>query len=394
MVARRFVLIALSAIVLFPPASSAAPAVSWSQRMQQLSEVMRKLLPDLAATKPNHRDLQVNAKRLAALAHAIETPGKQTPPPGDYDPSLELFAGMLAEDTKEAAAAIKAGNVEYGRKLLRSATASCIGCHTRHDKGARFTAVPDTAMKKLDKVEQAELHVAMREFDRGLELFQEVVADKNYAEKAPFAWELAVRRALLVAVSVKRDPAAAERVVDAVLATPSLPGFLRTYAQGWKKSIAAWRADKKPSSESPEQLWKEAERLLTEARNTQRYRVDRSADVAYLRMSSLLHDYLRQRPTGERAAEALYLLGHALEATSDPQFWTLPQSYFEQCIRKAPHSETAMRCYDRFEEAVHIGYSGSGGLRIPADVQRRLTTLRKLAEPERKEKPVGEPPRG
>lgn len=387
----RFAVTALSTLVAWP--AFGAP-VSWSQRMQQLSDVMRKLLPDLAATTPNRKDLERNATRLASLAHAVKTPGKQTPPPADDDPSLDLFAEMLAEDTKEAAAAIKAGNVDYGRKLLRSATASCIGCHTRHDKGVQFPAIPDAAMKKLDKVQQAELHVAMREFDRGLELFEEVVADKNFAEKNTFAWELAVRRALLVAVSVKRDPDAAEKVVNAVLATPSLPGFMRTYAQGWKKSIEAWRAEKKKSPETPDMLWKESERLLTEARNAQRYRADRSADVTYLRMSSLLHDYLRQKPTGERSAEALYYLGHALEATGDPQYWTLPQSYFEQCVRKAPHSETALRCFDRFEEAVHIGYSGSGGLRIPADVKRRLTSLRKLAEPERKEAPAGDTPRG
>ncbi len=52
--------------------------------------------------------------------------------------------------------------------------------------------------------------------------------------------------------------------------------------------------------------------------------------------------------------------------------------YFEACVRRDPHSTTARSCFQRYEEAVYAGFTGSGGTNIPADITVKLAGLRKL----------------
>jgi hypothetical protein len=55
--------------------------------------------------------------------------------------------------------------------------------------------------------------------------------------------------------------------------------------------------------------------------------------------------------------------------------------YYESCIRSNPHSEIAQRCFSRYEQNVHFGWTGSGGFAIPDDVAALLKELGQLAGP-------------
>jgi hypothetical protein len=53
--------------------------------------------------------------------------------------------------------------------------------------------------------------------------------------------------------------------------------------------------------------------------------------------------------------------------------------YYEACVRELPHSSLAKRCYERYEQSVYVGYTGSGGTNIPDELQVILSELKKLA---------------
>lgn len=381
--------LATVAIVLLTLSASALGAdtpKSWPAKMKKLAGVMSELLPELAAKKSDPKVLEKNAKALTELSHNLDKAMKkpETAPPADADPSIALIAERFSAEAQHAYRAIHRGQIEYGKNVLRTVTAYCIACHTRHDRGPDFPTFPlDAKTKKLDRSERADLLAATRQFDKALDEYRAIVEDDASAKKQQLDWERAVRHALSIAVRVKKDPKAADEIVTRVLVLPSAPEFVKKNAAQWKESIAKWKAEAQPKVNTEEGAFAETMRLLAEARAAQKYPADRSADILYLRTSAAAHELLRVAPNGAHASEALLVAGTAYEVLNDPILWPVHEMYFDACIRKAPHTAIAQECYQRYEETIFVGYSGSGGTFIPDEVQAVMSELKALARPEK-----------
>jgi hypothetical protein len=61
-------------------------------------------------------------------------------------------------------------------------------------------------------------------------------------------------------------------------------------------------------------------------------------------------------------------------------FWTLHETYYERCIHAAAHSAISKQCFERLSDSITLGYSGSGGTRIPPEIESQLAKLKTLAE--------------
>jgi hypothetical protein len=83
---------------------------------------------------------------------------------------------------------------------------------------------------------------------------------------------------------------------------------------------------------------------------------------------------------GEELAEAYYLLGLAESHLARDTWASETPSYLEAAIRLAPQGRYAARAYALLEEEIVLGYTGSGGTRIPDDVEARLRELRDLTQ--------------
>ena len=187
-----------------------------------------------------------------------------------------------------------------------------------------------------------------------------------------------VKQALNLTVRVKEDPDRASAVLDhASSIIPPL--FFLQDMNHWRSSILAWKKEKGKTPNTEATLHRKAKKLIDEARTVQIFPVDRSADILYLRATALLHAQLRQAPRGPLAAEALFLLGKAYEVLGDLQSKHWHELFYETCIRQRPHSPLSRSCYEAYEGSLYFGYSGSGGLSLPADVQQMLAELRGLA---------------
>ncbi|MBA2490705.1 MAG: hypothetical protein H0V34_03005 [Gammaproteobacteria bacterium] len=150
--------------------------------------------------------------------------------------------------------------------------------------------------------------------------------------------------------------------------------------------MSKWQAEKvadsdKTSADTEPALYEEMSRLFTAAKAAQLYPKDTGANIEYLRASTTAHELLARFPDSKHAAEAFFIAGSAYDVIGDPILWPSHERYFEACVRRAPHSRIAVRCYERFEQSVYIGYSGSGGTFIPEDMQKRMSELKRIAEP-------------
>lgn len=382
----------LCLFALIPSVMSAAEKATptWSEKMQKLSQTVSDLMPDLVSSKPPDaktlKKLRAGAKTLSTLAHQIKmtADGKKATPPPDADPSLSLLSALFERESKSALRSLETGNVEYGKASLRLVTSYCISCHTRTDQGPQFPALPiDAKVTHLNRMERAQLFAATRQFDKALEEFEGVISDPAIAAKRQLEWGRAVRHAFTIAIRVQRDPERALKILKRVEALPSTPALFRDFVAAWKKSITEWKSEGNKKFTTEAALFEEANRLAKLAEGSQKYPMDHSADVLYLRVSLAAHELLAQFPEGKHLAETLLLLGNAYDLLDDHLISPLPEMYYETCIRRTPHSATAEKCYRRYEANVYFGYTGSAGTSIPEDISSVMKELKDLARPKK-----------
>jgi hypothetical protein len=371
-------------------AANPAPA-TWHEKMQALSQSLSRLLP-LVSSRSKFNDpknaatIEDDTRQLRTLAHSLKT--GNTP---NADPSLQMMSDIFGEDLDRALEGLHGGNRDYARQILKDTTSYCIQCHTQTNNGPDFPHLNlNIDTNQLTSLEQAEFFAATRQFTPALEAYQRVLSDKTLAKTDPFAWEQAARSALAIVVRVKNDPKETSSLLAKIEAHPTLPEATKRAVRVWKKSVRDWSKEPAQPLRTTADLMKKAETLIAAAQKNQEFPLDHSQDILYFRASSLLHDLLASPDrSAETTAKTLYWAGMASEATRDMNFWTLHETYYEQCIRTQPHSKQAELCFKRLKESITIGYSGSSGTQIPPDVKRRLDSLENRAGPV-KEKSVEE----
>lgn len=376
-----------------PAPAKAPPAAAkpqWSAKMQELSQAMSVLLPETSSTKPitskeSARKITAAAAKLKGLAHTINLSPKDSkhPVPPDADPSIPFLSSLFEREVRHAYAALENGHVEYAKGSLRFVTSYCIACHTRTDQGPNFPSLPlGQAPNKLPPFEKAQLYAATRQFDKAFDEFKNLIGDKKFAKDKQLEWGRSVRQAFTIAVRVKKDPKLAMDVVQRVEGLKkSVPPLFREYVPAWRATVQQWQQEKPRTFNTEPELYEEAQRLLKAAKSVQKYPLDHSADVLFLRLSLVAHELLSRFPQGPHTSEALYLAGNSYDLLDDHLVSPLPDMYYEACIRRSPHSTVSEDCYKRYEANVNFGYTGSSGTAIPEDLKELLDELKKLAEP-------------
>lgn len=388
---KRFLVLGVGALLTAALVARAAEP-TWAEKMQKLKETLPELLADVASDQrfydPKNKDrILANTKKLSELAHALKRePGKMSAGGAfDTDPSIGLISGLFDEEVERAYVALKEGHRTYARGLLRSVGSYCISCHTRTDFGPNFPRMElKIDNKSLTSFELADLYAATRQFDRALAEYDKVAGDPKIAQERPIEWEKAVKRALAIAVRVNKDPDKALKLVQAVLDSPTAPLFFKAEALAWQDTIRKWKKEPQKKQRTVSGYFAESRNLITLARGVQKYPADQTGDVYYLRASAVLHELMRQPLSPEQTSEAFYLAGVCYEALQTLGLWTLPEIYYETCIQRSPHSVIAENCYQRYERSVYLGYSGSGGFALPADVKSKLKKLQELAKAQAK----------
>ena len=370
-------------------ASASSPlrkeAIPWSKKMQELYKTLADLLTDVTSDKrfydsANRYRIENEAGKIAELAHDLNKKGMVSV---DTDPTIQIVAGMLGSETRRAVFELKRNNLAYARTILRSVPSYCIACHTRNATGPQFAELRlEPGNSSMTAVERGEFFAASRQFDRAQNEFMRVIKDPKMAKPYRMDWERAVRYGLAIAVRVKQDPAQAEEIVDTLLSpSTATPVSMREDAKVWKTSIQEWKEEQPRRANTEEGLHAEALRLMSRAREVQKYPMDRTADIDYLRASAAAHDLLQTAPQGVHVGDGLLLAGLSYEILSPLRGEDLHDVYYEACVRKVPHTATAELCYRRYEQSVFMAFGGNSGYDVPEDTLVRLIELRLMSEP-------------
>lgn len=359
-------------------AADTTPVSAVPAKMQKLYLTLSDLLTHSSSEerysdKNNRSKIEEDLKSLSTLSHSMndrEFKGEKS------DPTLGILSGYLREETATAYEAFKTGKTEYSRNIVRALPGTCIACHSRTNQGAQFEKLAlEPSAGNLSIVEKAEFYAATRQFDRAEKGFLSIIENEKTATEDPYTWEHAIRQSLTIAIRVKKDPELAKKIIDSALIQKKAAFYVRQDLSQWKKSVDQWLKEPKRTIQSEKGLYAEGARLISDAHKLQKFPMDHSADISYLRASSIYYDLIQIAPNGKYASEALLMEGICNEVLSPKGFEDLHRLYYESCIRKSPHSGIAMDCYRRYERSTVQGYTGSAGVSLPDDIKQKLLDL-------------------
>ena len=362
---------------------------SFSGSMQSLKNSLTDLLPLIMDPKQFNEDAnQLKIRKEVSNLVKNSKDISHSPMVQNTDPTLRFVSSAFTEDLKRADESLEAGRREYARYVLMNVTSYCIECHTRTDRGPSFqTPEIEKTLVGLRSIDRAEYLVSTRQFERALVEFRSIIGTENLKDLNLFELDRAIRYSLAISVKFLKDPQKSSEIVDQVLKSPSTPFYLKQSARAWQKAINEWKKEKLSSVQKPQasaganEVLRTSRTLVEKGRLQQNGVGDRSGDVYFLRAISDLHSLMmnsEKLSPGVRG-EGLYLLGLSYSSVRDLGVWALHENYFESCIRQQPHTKWSQACYQKFEESVLAGFSGSSGVRVPLDTQQRLGELKKLA---------------
>ncbi len=380
------VLIIISAgnLLADPPVKTDSDKANWQKQMQLAKHVLTDFMPLIVSeeafnSSKNAQRIETNLDQLLSVAHIIAHAKEKTVV--NADPTVEFVAGYFESNLKSAKASLRKGRRDHARFLLLNTSSYCIECHTRTQSGPNFAGLSlSQNLSLLNPVEQIEYLISVRQFDEALKLIEGSLAKDS--QLPMFGAEKIIRYGLAVTVKYLNNPEAALRILNLPGSAKSLPHYVRNDLKQWKKSTEKWKAEqKKTAALSIPATVKKAEALIAEATQLNlRTSSPNAGHIEILRANALLTASFQKSPTKDQTARMLFLTGETYKLIPDHLFWTLHETFFASCISQTPHTKQAEECYKAYEESVILGYSGSSGTFIPADVMKEMTELRNLSE--------------
>ncbi|MGE0632657.1 MAG: hypothetical protein AB7O96_09630 [Pseudobdellovibrionaceae bacterium] len=343
--------------------------------MKNLKGTLGELIPlvsstDKYADKNNKNLILEETHKLQQWAHRI--PKESFP----KDPQFAYMSAHLEQDLKLAMDSYQLGQAEYSRSILKSSISNCIGCHTTGPNGPQFQKNEfDSALAKMRPFEKAEFQTSLRQYEPALKNYLLSIQESDDSWKGSLQAERAAKSALAITVRFMNSPEESLKIADSVVKNPNSPAHLKQMAEQWKLDIATWKVtENKKINERP--LGKKRPKsLLSQAES-----LSSASEIGLYRRQALLTKALASDLTPKERSQAYFLMGSSIDASKDLAWGGLSDVYYETCIRSTPHTTEAESCYERLEDNVTLGFSGSSGVNLPPELKVKLDELKALAK--------------
>ena len=293
------------------------------------------------------------------------------------DHDFAYLSGSLLRDVNQARSWFEQGRLRETGFVINHLVENCFACHTKlpaSQKSRPPIQIDAHTLHALKPQDRVRLLVATRQFDQALQVFEKLTSTPSSSKTGHFTSRLFIDY-LKTALVVAQDPARAARVIRKAATHDQQALFVRSHLQAWVQDLEELAKTKELglTGVGP------AKSRIDRARAAMRYGSDQAGAIHLITASAQLHRTLRQSLPRSQQAEVLYLLGF-VESLLGHSFWLTESRYFlEAAIRAQPHDTVAMQAYTLLEEQITLGYTGSRGTNIPADVTSWLGELRLLA---------------
>lgn len=355
------------------------------QAQADVKPYMDQMLQEIYTLKPfivsevDYRDpknapvIQKSLQNMVVLSEKISHEGKIK------NSGFAISGRAMNQQLKEAEVVYRVGNKDYSLWMLRSTLSVCMSCHTQlPSTSTKFDfANKDHFLKK--PFDEAEFLFIVRNFDKALPLYNEVLTGFPKKDPSVEHVEQALSRKVYYYVRVQRDIPGFIQSLQKDLTNKELPTFLQARIQGLIKA-----ANKIKSQPYPDFNEKQSQDLRSFAQSNLKkelagdFEMSAERELTYLKVSSVLYKYLDQHPQTSLKPDILYWLSFCERRYEEKALYSMPELYLKQCVLEHPESQVAPSCLKEYQDLIQMAYTGSSGTHIPEDVQREIESMKEL----------------
>lgn len=323
--------------------------------------------------KKNKEKISKHLKQMVKTGHKLPPDIKKRLT--DEDPSISYISVNLRKDLEAANESFLEGKYTYSQSVLKSAINRCSQCHSQnYQKTQIMSGIAPEKLSLLTPAEQAELLIALRNFNKAKELLETQLKKVEFSEERQYEIENLVQKYVVVGLRTNVAPKELEANLKAVLKKKNLPKFINKKVSSYIGSLDGLGDIKKGSGLD------KARELISRADKKKDYTYDVSGMVESLEASQLLHQYLKDQSISKKEkAESYYFLGRAYQSINEPSYWDMHESYFSRCVQTLPKTQLARSCFKRYRDSVEFRHSGSAGTFIPLRIKFKLSELKQLS---------------
>ena len=374
------VLILLSLITACQSTKNKKKSEGWSGQMQSMANHVGELIPfvynraEFQSTNNHNKILdQLSALNKSAHNVPIEYSKKYL---GD-DPIIKFSARNLNKDLVRAQKVFEEGNKEYARGVIKGALNHCFRCHTRNQFGPEYMQWNmNIGAFNIPPTSKVQLYIATRQYQKAKKEVEGFLNQKFGVYNNSFEQEKALKQYLALSVRVEKKPAETARKLQLILKNDKTPTYLKESLKSWIRSLWIWSKESNPQEVS----LKKANQLIRKAIKIREFQSLDTANVEYLRATSVLHDMIAKTKDKKTRAQIFSLLGDSYDVLSEGGFWEIPELYYEACVREWPRKGSlSKKCFIGYERSIILGYSGSMGILVPSVEKEKLLELKKMA---------------
>lgn len=295
---------------------------------------------------------------------------------------FQVSAKILTQQLREAQVVFETGNKPYALWMLKSTLGVCMNCHTQLPSASTHLTTLNKGHILSNPFEEAEFLFVIRNFDEAMKLYRQALSGYPKNMVSVESLEKIVYRQLFYYVRVKRDMSELVKVLETNLKSKDLPKNLTAKLQGLKAAAIKMKSEPYPvySSLQEKELRSYVESALKAELAGSFDFGSPQRELQYLKVSSVLFEYLDQNPGTHLKPDILYWLSLCEIRFSHQMLYSVPELYLKQCVLEFPKNPVAKKCLTEYQDLVTMAYSGSSGTHIPAEVAKEIKMMQELVK--------------
>lgn len=310
------------------------------------------------------QDLQAMQELSAELTHhtRLTTPG------------YEKSAGVFIENINRVHDAFEHGHKAYAYRLVRSTLHACSSCHTQ-EKSMKLMHWDFSSMNLPKKVlDQANLYYTVRGFEQAWTRYKEVVSSYGKKHSNNHDLDQALDRLLIIALRVDRDPKKVRTFLEG-LGPLKLPAYFQNQNAQWITELQ--NLEKEQGYQFLDKTGPAFESYINDLyRSVYPFaRPGRSQKVVMEYATGMMFEFINNRPQ-DITQGMLYWLGVSNLELDEFEAALLGEQFLQDCIEKYRPTLISHQCFTALEDQWVIGFSGSSGIYLPFDLEKKLKDYR------------------
>ncbi len=285
---------------------------------------------------------------------------------------------QLSRNAQQAVLKFKSGLGHQAQFYIQEVYDTCLTCHTSRTSqdDSEFTVDfgKDVNWDAMGGFGRARFLSLSRQFEKAMDEYEKIFLSQQMSLEELLQYDPFVDY-MILGLRVKEEKGRVAKTFESLMAKP-LPAMVKSDLDAWVKSLK-----KVPAKSAKQSELAYAKELIKASQSLSEYPQDRKGLVYSILASKELLGYLKQKKIPEaKRAETYYELGLSEMRIGSPQIAGESGYYFEEAIRLAPKAAFSKKAFALYEEGLLFGYSGSGGVNLPASEKQRLEDLRTLVE--------------